>query len=190
MTVDNASLRSAVGYRAATTTLPEYPLASEGVASPRQVRQLLLRSDRAFRGVSRGGGTVVLTIMVLVAGYLTINAWPALAKVGIGEFLTTAQWSPETYRFGIAELLVGTVLIAVIALLTAFPLAIGTALFITEIARGSLKKTLTSVVDLMAAVPSVIFGLWGLAYLQGAIVPFSQWVSTWLGWFPPLRVDG
>jgi phosphate transport system permease protein len=82
------------------------------------------------------------------------------------------------------------VLIALVALIVAFPLSVGTALFITELATGGFGRTLRSVVDLMAAVPSVVFGLWGLIFLQPAIVPFSRWLSTWFGWIPFLRVNG
>ncbi len=171
------------------TELPDYPVGDQ-IADPREVRQLLGGADRAFRGVSRAGGVIVRTVMVLVGAYLTINAVPAISRVGVWKFLTTAEWSPETYSFGVAELLPGTILISIVALVVAFPLSIGTALFITEIASGTLKRVLTSVIDLMAAVPSVIFGLWGLAYLQGELVPFSAWLSGWLGWFPPFHVAG
>jgi phosphate transport system permease protein len=173
-----------------TTLLPEYPAEGATIASPREVRQRLERSDRTFRGVTRGGGVIVLTIMVLVGAYLTINAIPAIGKVGVWKFLTTAEWSPETFKYGVAELLMGTILIALVALCVGFPLALGTALFITEVARGALRTVLTSVIDLLAAIPSVIFGLWGLQFLQGQLVPFSEWLSSWLGWFPPFHVDG
>jgi phosphate transport system permease protein len=173
-----------------STERPDYPAEGESTARPQPIRQVLERADLAFRGVTRGGGVIVLTIMILVGLYLTVNAWQSIAKVGLGEFLTTSEWSPETYHFGIAALLTGTVLIAIVALLVAFPLAIGMALFVTEIARGRFKSILVSVVDLMAAVPSVIFGLWGLYYFQDIIVSFSRWLSSWLGWIPIFLVDG
>ncbi|HEY4753025.1 MAG TPA: phosphate ABC transporter permease subunit PstC [Candidatus Limnocylindrales bacterium] len=173
-----------------TTTWTESAGQAEEIASPRQVRQLLQAQDRAFRGISRAGGVIVLAIMVLVGAYLTINAIPAIAKVGVWEFLSTAEWSPATFHFGVAELLTGTVLIAMVALCVGFPLSLGTALFITEIAGDRLRTVLTSVTDLMAAIPSVIFGLFGLAFLEGKVAEFSLWISTWLGWFPPFHVDG
>lgn len=174
----------------ASTFRPEYSEAGEPIASPRHVRELLSRRDRAFRGVSRSGGVVVLAIMVLVGFFLTYQAVPALQERGVWSFLTTANWAPEIDVFGVAELLLGTVLIAAVALLVAFPLALATALFITDIAPAGLQKVLVSVIDLMAAVPSVVFGLFGLAYLQGRLVQFSTFAAKWLGWFPPFQVAG
>ena len=174
----------------APTALPEYPAAGADDARPNVVKQVLEPADRAFRGVARLGGGIVLAIMVLVGFFLTSNAIQAIVSVGPVEFLTTQEWSPETNNFGIAALVTGTVLIAVVALIVAFPLSLGVALFITEIAPRSLSRALTAVLDLMAAVPSVVFGLWGLAWLQVAIVPFAKWISDWFGWIPIFAVDG
>ncbi len=132
----------------------------------------------------------MLTVMVLVGFFLTSNAIQAIGSRGLVEFITTQEWAPETNNFGIAAVLTGTVLVAIVALIVSLPLSLGTALFITEIAPAGLKRTLTSIIDLMAAVPSVVYGLWGLAFLQVNIVGFSQWLSTWFGWIPIFRVDG
>jgi phosphate transport system permease protein len=160
------------------------------VVSPREVRQVLERADVTFRGVTRMSGVIVVSIMVLVGVFLTLRSIGAISRVGLGEFLTTEQWSPATYHFGIAALVTGTVLVAVVALAVAFPLSLGTALFISEGVRGGFQRTLISVIDLMAAVPSVIYGLWGLAFLEPALVPFSRWLATWFGWIPFLHVSG
>lgn len=162
----------------------------DGIIGPRVVKQVLERADRSFRGVTRGSGVLVVGIMVLVAVFLTVRSIQAISQVGIGKFITTQQWSPATANFGIAALVTGTVLIAVVALVVAFPLSIGTSLFISEVARGGFQRTLVSIMDLMAAVPSVIYGLWGLAFLEPAMVPFSRWLSTWFGWIPFLHVSG
>ncbi|MFB8772534.1 phosphate ABC transporter permease subunit PstC [Streptomyces broussonetiae] len=145
--------------------------------------------DRVFRGVLRGGGTLVLAIMLLVGGFLTYRAWQALSVAGWG-FLTTEAWEPDGGSFGIAAVLVGTVLIALVAIVFAVPLALGTALYISEYASPRIRQTLISVVDLMAAVPSVVYGLWGLFFLQGQVVTLSRWISTYFGWIPLFRVDG
>ena len=162
---------------------------SDEVVSPRLVKQVLERADVTFRGVTRGSGVIVVSIMVLVGLFLTIRSIQAISADGIGQFLTTQSWTPPTH-FGIASLVVGTVLIAVVALLVAFPLSLGTSLFISEAVSGGFQRTLISIVDLMAAVPSVIYGLWGLAFLEPALVPFSRWLSTWFGWIPFLEVQG
>ncbi|NMI60535.1 phosphate ABC transporter permease subunit PstC [Streptomyces sp. RLB3-17] len=145
--------------------------------------------DRVFRGVLRGGGGLVLAIMLLVGGFLTYRAWQALS-VAKWDFVTTEAWEPEGGHFGIAAVLVGTVLIAMVAIVFAVPLALGTALYISEYAPPRIRQTLISVVDLMAAVPSVVYGLWGLFFFQGHVVTVSRWISTYFGWIPLFKVDG
>ncbi|MFF2462460.1 phosphate ABC transporter permease subunit PstC [Streptomyces mirabilis] len=142
-----------------------------------------------FRGVLRGGGGLVLAIMLLVGGFLTYRAWQALS-VAEWDFVTTEAWEPEGGHFGIAAVLVGTVLIAMVAIVFAVPLALGTALYISEYAPPRIRQTLISVVDLMAAVPSVVYGLWGLFFFQGHVVTVSRWISTYFGWIPLFKVDG
>jgi phosphate transport system permease protein len=142
-----------------------------------------------FRGVLRGGGGLVLAIMLLVGGFLTYRAWQALS-VAKWDFVTTEAWEPEGGHFGIAAVLVGTVLIAMVAIVFAVPLALGTALYISEYAPPRIRQTLISVVDLMAAVPSVVYGLWGLFFFQGHVVTVSRWISTYFGWIPLFKVDG
>ncbi|MGW4669508.1 phosphate ABC transporter permease subunit PstC [Streptomyces sp. NPDC004324] len=145
--------------------------------------------DRVFRGVLRGGGGLVLAIMLLVGGFLTYRAWQALSVARWG-FVTTEAWEPDGGNFGIAAVLVGTLLIAVVAIVFAVPLALGTALYISEYAPPRIRRTLISVVDLMAAVPSVVYGLWGLFFFQGHVVTVSRWISAYLGWIPLFEVDG
>ncbi|MFF3380006.1 phosphate ABC transporter permease subunit PstC [Streptomyces sp. NPDC002680] len=142
-----------------------------------------------FRGILRGGGGLVLAIMLLVGGFLTYRAWQALSLVK-WDFVTTEVWEPESGNFGIAAVIVGTVLIAGVAIVFAVPLALGTALYISEYAPPRLRQTMISIVDLMAAVPSVVYGLWGLFYFQGHVVTLSRWISTYFGWIPLFKVDG
>ncbi|MEV7418860.1 phosphate ABC transporter permease subunit PstC [Streptomyces sp. NPDC089919] len=146
-------------------------------------------ADRLFRGGLRSGGALVLAIMSLVGGFLLYRAWQALSSAG-PKFLTTAAWEPDTGHFGIAAVLTGTVLIATVAVSLAVPLALGTALYIVEYAPARIRPTLVSLVDLMAAVPSVVYGLWGLFFLQGKVIPLARWLSTYAGWFPPFKVTG
>jgi phosphate transport system permease protein len=162
------------------------------VVSPQRVRQVRERADLTFRGLTRVSGGIVVSVMVLVGAFLTVRSIQAISKVGLLSFLTTQQWLPYApeYRFGIATLVTGTVLIALVALVVALPLAIGTSLFIAEVARGGFQRTLISVIDLMAAVPSLIYGLWGLEFFEPTVVPFARWLSTWFGWIPFLSVPG
>ncbi|MFF3711569.1 phosphate ABC transporter permease subunit PstC [Streptomyces phaeochromogenes] len=145
--------------------------------------------DRVFRTVARSGGGFVLAVMLLVGGFLLLRAWQALDRAG-WSFLTTAAWQPDTGNFGIAAILVGTVLIALVAITVAVPLALGAALYISEYAPPRLRRTLISVVDLMAAVPSVVYGLWGVFFLEGKVLPTARWIATYFGWIPVFEVDG
>ncbi|MFB7515207.1 phosphate ABC transporter permease subunit PstC [Streptomyces sp. NPDC056144] len=146
-------------------------------------------ADRVFRVGARGAGAVVLVTMTLVGVFLAVRAAQALGAAG-GSFVTTPAWEPDSRHFGIAAVLPGTLLIGVTAILFALPLALGTALYITEYAPRRLRRTLVSLVDLMAAVPSVVYGLWGFFFLQPHITGLARWLSTYLGWIPVLAVDG
>ena len=156
---------------------------------PRRLKVRRSRGDRIFFGGASFSGVVVLAILVAVGLFLGIQATQALVKTG-ASFFTTAEWEPARNDFGIAAVLLGTVLIAFIAVSIALPIAIGTALFITEVAPIWLRSWLVGLVDLMAAVPSVVYGLWGAKLLQGQIVGLSRWINTWFGWIPIFKVAG
>ncbi|GAA2679081.1 phosphate ABC transporter permease subunit PstC [Actinoplanes palleronii] len=145
--------------------------------------------DRFYRVVLRLGGGLVLVLMTLVGVFLFQKAGPALKLAG-WSFLTTEAWEPESGRFGIAAVLVGTVLIAGVAILIAVPLATGMALYVSEYAPRGLRRILVGLVDLMAAVPSVVYGLWGFAFLQGHVIGLARWLATYLSWIPLLEVTG
>ncbi|GIH20386.1 phosphate ABC transporter permease subunit PstC [Rugosimonospora africana] len=158
-------------------------------ATPRRLRAKSNAADRVFRGGARASGFTVLVIMLAVGLFLSLRAAEALKAVGF-RFVTTQEWQPDTHRFGIAAVLTGTVLIASVAVCFSVPLSTGTALFISEIAPRWMKRALVTLVDLMAAVPSVVYGLWGLFFLQGQVVGLARWLSTWFGWIPIFAVDG
>lgn len=145
-------------------------------------------ADRAFRGLSRTAGIAVLAIMSLVGVFLASRALDALGEAG-WSFVTTETWEPDGGHFGIAAVLTGTLLVGAVAIITAVPLALGGALYISEYAPRWLKPTLISVVDLMAAVPSVVYGLWGVFFLQAHAASVARWISTYFGWIPFFHVD-
>ncbi|GHJ49232.1 phosphate transport system permease protein [Catellatospora sp. TT07R-123] len=146
-------------------------------------------ADLAFRALLRTAGAVVLAIMAIVGLFLAGRAGEAVSQAG-PDFVTTQNWEPDSHNFGIAAVLVGTFLIALVAISLAVPLATGMALFISEYATGGLQRFLIGLVDLMAAVPSVVYGLWGVNWLQPNIVGLSRWLATYCSWIPFLRVDG
>lgn len=156
---------------------------------PRSVVAVPAGADRVFRVVAGSSGAVVISVMSLVGLFLAYRATQALEVAG-WSFLTTAAWQPDAGNFGIAAVLVGTVLIAFVAIVVAVPLATAAALYIAEYAPRRLQRTLISLVDLMAAVPSVVYGLWGFFFLQGEVLGLARWLATWFGWFPLFAVDG
>lgn len=155
-------------------------------------RRLVVRGDRGdmlYRGVARGAGFVVLAIMGGIAVFLSIRAGQALHKRGL-SFFTTQDWLPESGKFGVAAVLTNGLLIALVAVVVSVPLALGTSLFIAEMAPERIKRWLISFVDLMAAIPSVVFGLFGVFLLQGQAIGVARWLSTWLNIIPFLDVPG
>ena len=124
---------------------------------PRSLTTLRDPADVAFRGVARGGGIIVLTIMSLVGVFLAFRAAQALSVSGF-SFVTEQAWEPDSGRFGIAAVLVGTILIALVAVAIAVPLATGTALYITEYAPRKIRSFLIGLVDLMAAIRALCTG--------------------------------
>ncbi len=161
--------------------------AGGAVPMPRALTSRPMLSDRIFRIVCYSAGSITVAIMLAVGVFLSGRASEALLRSG-PAFLWTQAWSPETDEFGISAVLFGTITIALIALSISLPLALGTALLISEIVPGQLKSTLISLVDLMAAVPSVVFGLWGVFFLQANVIPISQWISTYFAWIPIFAV--
>lgn len=156
---------------------------------PRRLGTARGTGDRIFRYQLTAAGAVVLAIMAAVGLFLLLRAGQALRATGF-SFLTASQWQPDVHRFGIAAVLTGTLLIAAVAVTISVPLALGTALFISDVAPRRLRRTLVAMVDLMAAVPSVVYGLWGLFFLQKNVIGLSRWLSDWFGWIPFLHVDG
>ncbi|MCC2032594.1 phosphate ABC transporter permease subunit PstC [Microbacterium sp. BWT-G7] len=174
-----------------TTFLP--PLQrdpSQVASSARDLSATPTFADTAFRRVAVAAGGITVAIMLAVGLFLALRAGQAiLPPDGAGlSFLTTQAWSPETGEFGIAAVLFGTITIALIALCISVPLALGTSLLISEVLRGRAKQWAVTLVDLMAAVPSVVFGLWGVFFLQEAIIPVARWISTYFAWIPVLAV--
>jgi len=175
---------SAVG-----TVVPVHvPPQADAPERRRVLRPRYSLADRVFRSVVRTAGGAVLAIMLLVGFFLAYRASEALRAEGV-SFLTTAAWEPDSRNFGVAAILLGTFLVAMVALVVAVPLATGTALYISEYAPRRIKRTLISLVDLMAAVPSVIYGLWGFYFLQYQ-TGFARWLATYVDWVPLFRVDG
>jgi phosphate transport system permease protein len=146
--------------------------------------------DHVYRSVARISGAITLAVMGLIFGILVIRSTRAIHLVGFGKFLATQRWVPEGGSFGIGSLLFNTVAIAIVAMAIAVPVAIGTSLFITEYAPRAVRGPLTALVDLLAAVPSVIYGVWGVAYLTPRARLLSQWLAHHLAFIPIFKTSG
>ena len=156
--------------------------------SPRQFNRTPTRGDRIFRSVSAGAATMCLVIIGTTAVFLTWSAIPAIQKNGI-SFFTGSVWNASVGEFGVGGLLVGTIIIATVALVIAVPLALGLALFVNEYAPDGVRRVLVSAIDLLAALPSILFGIWGLAALQGPLIGIATWMSEHLSALPFFRLS-
>ncbi|CAL9308721.1 phosphate ABC transporter permease subunit PstC [Streptomyces olindensis] len=139
--------------------------------------------DRVFLALSRGSGIFLLVVMAAIAVFLTLRAVNAISK-DEANFFTTFEWNPtgDPPVFGIAVLAFGTVVSSIIALAIAVPISIGIALFITHYAPRKLGGPIAYVIDLLAAVPSIVYGLWGALVLVPNLDGLYGWLDQYLGW--------
>ena len=124
-------------------------------------------ADRAFRWTTAGAAALVLLVLGLIALTITRRSMPVFHEMGF-RFFTTSRWSPADALFGALSFVWGTAFTAIIALAIAVPISLGMALFMTQVAPPRLRRPLVSLMDLLAGIPSVVFGLWGVLVL-------SQW---------------
>lgn len=153
------------------------------------------RGDAVFAAAARGSGLVVVSLVTLTGAFLLWKAVPSLLH-NDANFLTERVWQPagDPPRFGIAALLWTTVLASTLALLMAVPVAVGVALYITHYAPRRLARPVSFLVDLLAAIPSIIYGLWGIRVLGPVLAgPDSgvrDTIETYLGWIPLFAPTG
>lgn len=164
---------------------PEEPAADQ----PRTIRATHPPGDRVFRNLVRACGVFTLVITASVGGFLGYQMFPTLHRYG-ASFFTENFFDPETQRVGISSAFIGSIVIAVIALVIAFPIAFCSALYISDYAPPRLRALLTSLVDLMAAVPSIVYGLWGYFFLMPHARHVSRWIAQYFGWIPIFKVPG
>lgn len=161
--------------------------------APRELTTKPRPSDRVFRGVVTAGGFTTLLVLGLIAYFLWSQAVPVFSRFGL-DFITSAVWIPDSPEagepgsFGISAMLVGTVVTSAIALVLALPLSMGLALYLTQYAPPALKTFFTVLVDLMAAIPSIVYGLWGYFVLMPHAIYWAKLLNKYLGWFPLFEV--
>ncbi|MFF8596734.1 phosphate ABC transporter permease subunit PstC [Streptomyces sp. NPDC015220] len=160
------------------------PPAPSGPAERKRAARGATRpGDRVFVGLTRGSGILLLVIMAAIAVFLTYRASLAISK-DHGNFLTTFEWNTSLVppTFGIAVLVYGTVVSSVIAMVIAVPVAVAIALFITHYAPRRLSGPIAYMIDLLAAVPSIVYGLWGALVLGPHLEGLFGWLDKYLGW--------
>ena len=141
--------------------------------------------DRVFRGLAEGSGVLIVVIIAAIGAFLLWRAIPALTRNEENFFLYSGNWvttDTSAMQFGILDLLQVTVFVSVFALLLAMPVALGIAIFLTQYAPRRVAGPLAYMVDLLAAVPSIIYGVWGLYVLAPVIKPLAMWLNQNLSW--------
>jgi phosphate transport system permease protein len=142
-------------------------------------------TDRGFRVLALAAGLMVLVVLALIAIYTTREAWPWFREEGLGIF--TDNWDPAHNHFGALGLIYGTLLVSVIALVLALPVSVGIALFVTDVAPQSIRRPIVYTVDLLAAIPSVVYGLWALLVLAEPLASLFESVSDGTASIPILN---
>jgi len=141
-------------------------------------------ADRVFRGATRLTAVIVFASVIGILVSLLIGAYPALQKFGFG-FLFSTEWNPVTEEFGALVAIFGTLVTSAIALLIAVPVSFGIALFITELAPRWLKRPIGTAIELLAAIPSIIYGMWGLFVFAPLFADHVQpWIRENMGEWP------
>ena len=166
------------------------------IPTPRTITTEPRRSDKVFRGVVTAGGLSSLLLLGLIAIFLSYRGFEVLREEGIG-FITNSDWSILTddagnvveSHFGLAAMLVGTILCSLIAVVIALPISVFSALFLNFYAPGWLKKLLVTVIDLMAAFPSILFGIWGFLVLMPSVEYWAKLLHKYLGFIPVFDVQ-
>ena len=162
----------------------------EAASVPGGDRALLARSplarlpDRALKYGLTALAALILVLIVYFFFRLVGEARPAFAKEGVLGFTFGSPWNPSAEHFGALPLVVGTLITSMLALIIGVPVAVATAVYATELCPRSVRAPMTILVELLAAVPSVVYGLWGIFFLAPKLQPAEQWVADKLSFVP------
>ncbi|CAB4339335.1 unannotated protein [freshwater metagenome] len=163
--------------------------------APRLITTEPRLSDKIFRRIVTAGGLSSLAILSLITFFLAFRGFEVLREEGLG-FITSSDWSIQTdeagnvidSNFGLAAMLVGTILCAFIAVIIALPISIASALYLNFYSPQWLKKFLVAIVDMMAAFPSILFGIWGFLVLMPSVEYWAKLINKYLGFIPAFEV--
>lgn len=166
------------------------------VPVPRQITTEPRRSDKVFRQIVTIGGLSSLLILGLITFFLGYRGFEIIWKEGLG-FITNSDWTVSydenanvvDSHFGLAAMLVGTILCAIVAVTIALPISVAMSLFLNFYAPQWLKKILVTIIDMMAAFPSILFGIWGFLVLMPSAEYWAKLINKYLGWIPFFEVN-
>ena len=130
-------------------------------------------ADVMFGILAKGAALVTLGLLLAILASLAVSAWPAISKYGLG-FLTSTAWDPVQDEYGGLVMIYGTLATSFIALLIAVPVSFGIALFLTELSPAWLKRPLGTAIELLAAIPSIVYGMWGLLVFGPVLATYVQ----------------
>ncbi len=165
------------------------------IPSPREISTEPRLTDKVFRGIVTGGGLSSLLILGLIALFLAYRGFEVLKEEGFG-FITNAEWmitldesaNVVESHFGLSAMLVGTILCSIVAVVIAVPISVFSALFLNFYAPAWMKKILVAVIDMMAAFPSILFGIWGFLVLMPSVEYWGKLINKYFGWIPLFEV--
>jgi phosphate transport system permease protein len=159
-------------------------VATGGDSVPLRAGRSTRVGETTFKLITMSAGALVFAILAAIAIFLIVKASPALSH-DKSSFWSTQIWDPDASgRFGIAALVFGTVVSSILALVMAVPVAVGVALFVAEYAPARLARLLGYATDMLAAVPSVVYGLWGFFFLLPHLVGLQVFLNRYFGWIP------
>ena len=143
-------------------------------------------ADRVFNGVLAGSSALVLVVLAAAVAFLCYYGYSAARLAGLGV-VTDQTFSPDTHHFGMMSLLVGSIAIALLAVAIAAPISLATALMINEYAPRQMKPVLTGVIDMLATVPSIVYGFWGLLLISNLQAAPARWLVDHASFVPIFR---
>jgi phosphate transport system permease protein len=168
---------------------------SADIPAPREITTKPRVSDRIFRTIVTGVGALSVTILTLIGLFLASRGFATFREEGL-SFITGFEWQQYTddagnrvSNLGIGAMLIGTILVAVVALIVAVPLSVFCALYLTFYAPTKVKNGLVTLIDLMASFPSILFGMWGYFVLMPSAEYWAKLLNKYLGWIPVFDVQ-
>ena len=166
------------------------------IPAPRELTTEPRRSDKVFRAVVTSGGLSSLVILGLIAVFLGYRGFEVLRQEGFG-FITNSDWSISTddagnvieSHFGLAAMLVGTILCSLVAVVIAVPISVLTSVFLNFYCPQWLKNFLVAIIDMMAAFPSILFGIWGFLVLMPSVEYWAKLIHKYFGFIPLFELE-